>query len=326
MTTLVVGCGSIGQRHIGNLRSLTDGAILVFDDDARRMQETVGRFDVTPCASFEDGLARRPALVLLCTPPCSHVPLARQSVAAGCHVFVEKPLGDSLDGVDELLSEAAHAGRLLWVGYNLRFHQGLRTLKDFIDHGAIGRTMTVAAEFGQFLPDWRPRQDYRAGYTARAEMGGGVILDVSHEIDYVRWLGGEIERVYCMAGKLSDLEMSAEDLAVMTVRMKGGVIGHVHLDCIQRHYVRTCKVVGESGTLVWEYGFGVRRYESGTGRWHEHPIAPAPNDMYRDELNHVLNCLEGAGVPMVDGVTGKRVLEIALAAKRSSREGREVVV
>lgn len=193
-----------------------------------------------------------------------------------------------------------------------------------LDEGIVGHPMNIRAEFGQYLPDWRPTQDYRQSYTAHAAMGGGIILDASHELDYVRWLGGEVESVSCAAGKFSGLEMDTEDMAEITLRIKGNLIAQVHMDCLQRDYVRTCKVVGEKGTLIWDFKQGVRHYDAATARWQDEPIAPDLNDMYVDEMKHFVSCARVEASPLVDGVTGKRVLELALAAKKSSCECREV--
>src|SRR5690606_21417659 len=115
-----------------------------------------------------------------------------------------------------------------------------------------GKPLWANIEVGQYLPDWRPWQNYRESYTARKELGGGIILDASHEIDYARWLFGEVDTLLCMADKVSDLELNVEDCATVLMRMKSGMQVDVHLDCIQRHYTRHCKIVGANGTMHWD--------------------------------------------------------------------------
>lgn len=323
---VVVGCGSIGARHIRNLRALGVSEIGVVDTVATRRDEIARLQGIQAYQDLDEGLAHQPDAVLVCTPPHFHVSMASRAVSAGCHVFIEKPFSDTLEGVDELLKDAAVRGRIVCVGYNLRFHTGLRCLKQRLNDAVIGRPMNIRAEFGQYLPDWRPTQDYRQSYTAQAAMGGGIILDASHELDYVRWLCGEVESVSCVAGKLSQLDMNAEDLAEMTLRCHRNLLAQVHMDCIQRAYIRTCKVIGEKGTLVWDMKEGVRHYDASTGRWMVETIVPDTNDMYLEEMKHFLSCVRGESKPLVDGDTGKRVIEIALAAKQSAREGCEVNV
>ena len=326
MRVFVLGCGSIGRRHIANLVALGVSDILAFDPSHERLSDIVARHRVRACQTEAEGLSARPDVVLVCSPPHVHVRQARAAVAAGSHVFVEKPLGHALDDVDCLLSEAAHAHRVLAVGYNLRFHQGLLCLKRIIDEGAIGHIICVRAEFGQYLPDWRPKDDYRSTYTARSAEGGGIILDASHELDYVRWIGGEVRTVSCTAARLSDLDIDVEDTAEITLHLEGGILAHVHVDCVQRGYTRRCTVAGTDGTLVWDYQYGMRQFEGATGQWREWPIVTDTNQMYFDELAQFLKSARGEAAPMVDGLTGRRVLQIALAAKHAAKLGREVEI
>ncbi|MGH9764061.1 MAG: Gfo/Idh/MocA family protein [Blastocatellia bacterium] len=321
---LVVGCGSIGQRHIRNLRALGVSQITAYDAAQSQLDKAAKELQVLPAQSLETGLQTEPDLVLVCTPPHLHVPIALQAVAVGCHVFIEKPLADKIDGVDQLLSEAAGHDRIVYVGYMLRLQQGIRRLKQLLDDDVIGRVMSIRAEVGQYLPDWRPTQDYRNSYTANSAMGGGIILDGSHELDYVTWLGGEAEAVFCSAGRLSALCMDVEDTAEIVLKLKGNVLAQIHLDCIQRGYSRSSKWIGEKGTLIWDYSRGIRRYDADSNQWNEESISPDPNAMYIDEMRHVLACLSGEEQPHVTALQAKRVLEVALAAKKSAVMGSEV--
>jgi predicted dehydrogenase len=322
---LVIGCGSIGQRHIRNLRALGVREIGAFDPLAERLEHAARDYGATQHASIGEGLARQPEAVLVCTPPHLHTAVAQQAVDAGAHVLVEKPLAHTLDGLDDLLDAARERNRIVYIGYNLRFHAGLLNLRDLLSAGAIGKLYLIKAEFGQYLPDWRPGRDYRSGYNASMAMGGGIILDASHELDYVRWLGGEVESVFCAAGRLSGLEMDVEDTAAITLYLRNNVLAEIHLDCIQRGYTRNCKLIGEAGTLFWDFKTGVRLLTAGK-EWHEFPLAPDPNQMYVDELRHFGACVRGEEKPQVDGATGKRILEIALAARRSAAAGTRVAI
>jgi predicted dehydrogenase len=320
---LVIGCGSIGRRHIRNLLQLGANGLRVYDESKEQMETAVAEYGVSPVDAVD---ADRFDLVLVCTPPNSHVDVARKAIRGGAHVFIEKPIAHEMDGVSRLLSEAKERKRFIAVGYNLRFHRGVRLLKEAIERGDIGTPLMLRAEVGQYLPDWRPGTDYRAGYNASAAMGGGIVLDASHEIDYVRWLVGDVASISCAAEHLSSLAIDVEDAAAIIMRMRSGAIAEVHLDSIQRAYSRTCKVIGEEGTLVWEYGGDVRRFSAASGRWESTAANADPNEMYIDEMKHLLMCLEGEAVPIVDGEDGRRVLEIALAAKESSRNRCEIAL
>ena len=151
--------------------------------------------------------------MLICTPPVYHVEEALAALQARAHVFIEKPLSHESSGIQALISEARRRDRMVQIGYNMRFHPGLQILKELVDSGKIGRVLWLNVEAGQYLPDWRPWQHYRESYSARQELGGGIILDGSHELDYICWLLGRPTEVTCRAEHLSSLDVDVEDSA-----------------------------------------------------------------------------------------------------------------
>lgn len=323
---LVVGCGSIGQRHIRNLKALGCNSLSAFDTAHDRLESITKSYGISPVTNLLEGLRAHPSAVFICTPPHTHLEIAQAAVEANTDLLIEKPIASRLTGIDKLLDAAAKNSGLVMVGYNLRFHPGLQKAKELLEKGAIGRILTLHAEFGQYLPDWRPTQNYREGYFTFKEQGGGILLESSHEIDCVRWLGGEIKSVSAVVGQVGDFQMETEDTALISMRLESGALAHVSLDCLQRAYSRSCKVVGSEGTLLWDFFTGVRLYEASSQRWTEIPIPLDPNEMYLREIEYFLDCVHREKTPPVDGMEGARVLEIALAAEESSRTGREIVL
>ena len=139
-------------------------------------------------------------------------------------------------------------------------------------------------------------------------------------------MGGRATSVFCTAGHLSRLEIDVEDAAAITARLSGGAIAEIHLDSIQRRYARTCKVIGEGGTLLWDYESGISWFRPGDSRPEQFAIAPEPNEMYLAEMRHFLACVRRDERPLVDARVGADVLRIALAARRSMESGCTVVV
>jgi predicted dehydrogenase len=211
------------------------------------------------------------------------------------------------------------------VGYNLRFNLPLQLLRQALLEGRIGRPLAVRAEVGQYLPEWRPG-DYRRGVSARKDLGGGVTLELSHELDYMRWLLGEVTAVSAQIGRLSDLEIDVEDTAEVICLFANGALGSIHLDMVQRPAVRTCRVIGTEGTISWDaLEPSVRLFSHATGSWSDLWSGPCDrNEMYVLELRHFLDCVRGKALPVVTGEEGRRVLEIALAVKQSAREQRVI--
>src|SRR5262249_418599 len=157
--------------------------------------------------------------------------IASAALAAGADVLIEKPIATTLAGVADLLTQAERLGRRIHVVCNMRFHPGVATLHRSLSR--VGRPLFAPAQFAQYLPDRRPGVDYRTIYSARADMGGGIVLDAIHEIDYLAWFFGPTERVIAEAGRLGELEIDVEDYAAVVLTHGGGVRSEIHLDCLQ---------------------------------------------------------------------------------------------
>lgn len=320
---LVIGGGSIGKRHIANLQGLGETAIAGIDPRADRRAELT-RLGIPTYADLAHAWAFEPNVVLITAPTSLHLPLAQQAAEHGCHLFIEKPLADQLAGIGRLIA-TVEARRLIGlVGCNLRFHPGLTAVRQLLARQVIGKIVSARVEFGQYLPDWHPWEDYRTTYSARRDLGGGIILDAIHELDYLRWLLGEPASVSCLSGKLSRIEIDTEDTAAMLIRFANGIIGEVHLDYVQRTYRRECVIVGDQGTIHWDYRLGETRiFTAADGTWttFANPTDWNPNAMYLDELRHFLACLRGDADPMQDLTEGAAVLGLALTAKQAAETG-----
>lgn len=317
----IVGAGSIGRRHARNLRALGARDLLAVDTRADRLAEIQTESGVPGVMTLEEAWDWEPEAVFVTLPTSLHVPVALDSARRGCHLFIEKPLGSSPEGVDELVETVRRHGLVTLVGCNLRFHPGLRRLKSLLDEGAVGIPYAAHVAFGSYLPDWHPWEDHRQSYSARRELGGGVVLDAIHEIDYARWLLGAVTAVRAVAGTFGALGIETEDLATMTLDHQNGAVSHVHLDYLTRPPVRRCEVYGADGTLRLDLLTGDLELVDGSGsRLFAPPKAWEPNDMYVDELRHFLACLAGRAEPEQDVVSGAEVLRVALAVLEAAEQ------
>lgn len=324
MKILVVGCGSIGARHIRNLKELRVGEIAACDTDESRLSAVTAELSLKEVyTDLGSALGKGYEAVLVCTPPSTHIAIAKKALEHGSNIFIEKPLSHTLDGVDDLIKQASRKKRVLSVGYNFRFHPGLKMVKDSVAKNEVGTVLTVRAQFGQYLPDWRPWQDYTKSYTARSDLGGGIILDGSHEIDYLRWLLGEVREVSCFAGNPKSLETETEGIAGILLRFESGCIGEVHLDYVRPGYARNCEIVGERGVIRWDFKSStVDRYLRDTDQWQS--VESEGEDMYIAEMKDFIASVQGLGQPLVTGADARKSLEVALAAKESAATGRVV--
>lgn len=331
MRILIVGLGSIGRRHLKNVRVLLPEAQIVvwrrqFQKDTYRSLDDGG--DQIVC-SLKEALATHPDVALITNPAALHIETGLALAEHGVDLFIEKPLSHTLAQVDTLLQVCKANHLILMVGYHLRFYEPLRALKQALDEGEIGQLLSFRAEVGQYLPDWRPDSDYRLGVSAQEKLGGGAVLELSHELDYAHWLVGAVRGVSAQVGKLSDLDMDVEDSADIMLQFESGVMGNIHLDMLQRSPVRQCRLVGRDGTLEWDgLKHQVRLFSAKTGAWSDVYANPSLdyNQMYIDELKHFFSCVQHRDEPLVNGKAGQRVLEIALAVKKSSQIKQMVMV
>ncbi len=233
MRAIVTGTGSIAARHVKNLRTLYPAgkiAIVARAAGAGVPLSLAGYVDETH-ADIESALQSPADLAVIATPAIAHVDQALACAKRGIATLIEKPLAMKVADGERLLPLAAQV-RLL-VGYCLRYHPLFIALEKQIAAGAIGRIYNLRAEVGQYLPNWRPGTDYRRGVTAQKALGGGALMELSHEIDLVRALFGMPNAVTAMAQRISELETDVEDVAEIVSRHRHGghdVIASIHLD------------------------------------------------------------------------------------------------
>ncbi|GAC1321194.1 MAG: Gfo/Idh/MocA family oxidoreductase [Chloroflexota bacterium] len=327
MRGLVVGLGSIGRRHARNWTALDLGPLAICRQVNAPQPEPLG-VDATVFDDLDAALNWQPDVVFVTNPTSLHLEVACLAVQANAHVLVEKPISHTLAGIEALIADARARQRHITVGYNLRFVPGLARLRELVHAGAVGRVVTARAEAGEYLPDWHPWEDYRQGYSARQDLGGGAVLTFSHEIDALCWTLGAPNRVTALVGHASSLEIDADDVADIVVGWIGGAQGTIHMDYVRRPRRRTLEVVGERGVVRWEYEANrVLHSQPETGQWRMEQSDPAMtrNDMYLDELRDLAACVRGEReTPLVTAEQGAAVLAIALAAQASSGAGRMI--
>jgi predicted dehydrogenase len=230
-------------------------------------------------------------------------------------------LSDSMEGVNGLVGSAELRRRVLLVGYNFRFDPVVRQVQQWIHEGKIGCITSARFHFGSYLPWRHPWEDYRSGYGARRELGGGVILDAVHELDMAAWLFGRPEKIYCAGGRYSDLEIDAEDTAEMVMSYADRVVS-VHVDYIQRPAERWCEIIGTRGRILADvFSRSVRYFDGDRQTWEQVEALGALEDSYKAEMKHLLDCVEGRAKPAVDGKIAAQSLLLAEKAKESMRLG-----
>ena len=309
---LFTGLGSIGKRHLHLLRE--------HDDQMEIHAYRSGGTDETAFpaviqhTSLDDALAVHPDIAFITNPTSLHIDTAISCAEAGCHLFIEKPLSHSLDGVDELISTVAENNLITYVACVLRFHPVLRRLASLLDAEAIGNVYSYRVYCGSYLPAWRLDQDYRNSYSADPEMGGGVVLDLIHELDYSYWLFGDIATVRSWVGQVSDLEIESEDLAEIIVEMESGVVGQIHLDYYRSDPRRTVEITGESGVIRANLITNEIQIQTSHGTEREE-FDVTQDELYERQLDSFLSHIRNGKPCDNDIQEARRVLQIAHEVK-----------
>ncbi len=327
MRLLVIGAGSIGSRHAGNCCS--HGEVALLDCDAERVQKIAGQLDITGFCREQDAWDWAPDGVIVATPTHLHLEFAHRALENGIKaVLIEKPISHSMEGVDRLIASAEAQGAQLFVVTNMRFHPAIQTLKANI--GLVGRPLFARGHFGNYLPNMRPDVDYRTLYAAHRAQGGGVILDVIHEIDYMSWLFGPVTAVTASAATLSDLEIDVEDYATLMMEHDSGVRTTLTMDYLQQCKRRGCEIIGTDGTLIWESEgksperCRVRVYEKKDDCWKtllEQDGVDA-SLFYQRQIAEFAAAVEQGSNQLADAAQGRRALQAALSAHQSVEHGR----
>ncbi len=322
MKFLIAGLGSIGRRHLRNLRALGQEDIILY----RTHQATLPDAELGDLPTYTElslALGEKPDGVIVANPTALHLEVAIAAAKAGAALFIEKPVSDNLAGLGELQSALSLSLKPTMVGFHFRFHPVLNQVKTLLESGQLGKPLSARAYWGEYLPGWHPWEEYRRSYAARADLGGGVVNTLSHPLDYLRWLLGEVETVSAWTAKLSQLELDVEDQADILLRFVGGAVASVHLDYYQRPPSHTLEIICEGGRIFWDNATGEAHIFYAQSSATDLLVPPEGferNQMFLDEMATFVRLCQGEVLPHCTLADGIRVQEIVLAIKQSAAQ------
>ena len=323
MRILIAGFGSIGRRHFRNLLALGQRDIVFLRSQQSKLPaDEIADFPME--TDIRAALAHNPDAVIVSNPTALHLDVAIPAAEKGCHLLLEKPISHSLARIDELRAAVKRGGGRVLVGFQFRFHPGLRKISELLKDGAIGSPLSVRAHWGEYLPDWHPWENFRDGYSARADLGGGVVLTLSHPLDYLRWLLGEVESLWAFTSSQSHLSLPVEDTAEIGLQFANGAVGSVHLNFTQRPPVHRLEVVGASGTIRWNNSDGVvHLYQVASERWVPFPPPDdfSRNDLFLMEMRHFIELAQEKVESLCTLDDGEQALYLAVSVSKSSKQG-----
>jgi predicted dehydrogenase len=313
MTTIaVLGLGSIGLRHARNLLALGQ-SVIGFDPDRGRRQELENGGGKT--ATTRDEAIAAADAVVVASPSGLHLNDMAAAIDGGRHVFVEKPLAHTFDGVQAVLDSAEAKGLTVFAGLNLRYHPGVERIRALMSEGAIGQMLWARFVVSSYLPDWRPSQDHRKGYAAEAT-SGGIIFDSIHELDLANYLLGPAKVLAAAARNTGELQINAEDTADILLQHEAGWQSSIHMDFVSRRRQRVTAITGTLGAVELDMpGRRLQRYDEAGQAMPEEIFGGEINDDYSAEMKHFIACVEGSETPRCNGREALVILRQAIDAR-----------
>jgi predicted dehydrogenase len=325
ISVLIVGCGSIGERHARNLSRLGIEFEL-YDSDPKRMGEVSSEYDVPQYEQLSDALTGDTNLAFVCTPHDTHIPIAQEALNQNYDLFVEKPLSNTQDDAFELISRVRDSDVVHMIGCNYRFHPAIATVKSQLDDGNIGQIYSANISLGSYLPDWHPWEDHRQMYSAKPGVGG-VLLDNIHAINFANWFFDGARSTMAYIGYDSNLEIPTADRANLIIEYNDGILCSITVDYLNRQPLFSGHITGELGTIRWGPSHkSVQVFDPVTQSWND-LVSYADwetNDMYMAMTNHLLTCVRDGIQTSCTLEDGFRDLQMALAARESHLKGERV--
>ena len=322
MNFLIAGYGSIGRRHLNNLRALGQNDLLLLRSHHSTLPDNEIQ-DIPVTTSIEEALYQRPDAVVVANPTALHLDVAIPCARAGCAILMEKPISHSFDRIPELQQTLQTGGGGFLTGFQFRFHPGLIQLRRWLVEGRVGKITTAISHWGEYLPGWHPWEDYRTSYSARADLGGGVVLTLCHPLDYLHWMLGEVSAVTAATSN-QGLGLPVEDTADILLQFQQGATANIHLDYLQRPAQHDLLIIGDNGTLHWDNATGKARcFDARRNEWDEFspPADFERNHLFLAEMQHFIRVVEKQEAPVCTLEDGLTALELTTAIHRSAREG-----
>jgi len=314
MRFLICGLGSIGYRHLKILKSFPEIEVWALRSKNSKLElqikpdREIYNFDEIINLKQFDG-------ILITNPSSMHISTALNFAHSGVPLFIEKPLGSSLKGVYDLKTVCLDEKTSVLVGNNLIYHRALISISKILENREIGDVICVRSQFGTYMPDWHPWEDYRESYASKSSLGGGVVLTSIHEMNYITRLFGEVDEIKAFELGGSVLGIEAEEGVEILLKHKNGITSNIHLNFFQIPYRRYCELIGEKGTLFWDFSkpkvelwLKDKIVERQLGKSSKELL----DESYRSQMKHFIDVCKGDVEPIVPIENGITDLENSL--------------
>ena len=327
-TILIVGFGSIGKRHTNNILRQTNSNIIILSKRTNIPTQEFYNYNINKSrikffSNLNDCLNEIPEVAFITNETSFHVDIAIKLAKQKIHLFIEKPLSNSINNIDKLKKLVKKNNLIVMVACNFRFFPPFKKIKELIDADFLENIISVQSENGTYLPDWHPKENYSNGYAAQNSKGGGVTLTQIHELDYLTWIFGSIKNSYSILGKFSTLKIKADDICISILQLQNNILLELHLDYFSRPYYKRLKIRGTRGILYWNSSKNqLKFFDNLKETWKIISIknnysltGKKVNLMYEDELSYFLTCIISKKQPMNNLSESSKILQCTLDLK-----------
>lgn len=329
LKVLVVGGGSVGKRHLGNLLGLGVTQVAVVDPRQDRREELQDHYgDIKTFKTEESAYeAEKYDVAVICNPPAFHIESGHKALANDAHILMEKSISHQVEGVEEFLKAADEAKKFVGVCYMYRFFDTLKHIKEMLEKGMLGKVFSVQMTFSEYLPDWHPWEKPADWYAGNKSQGGSELLDENHTVDWARWFFGEISEVTGHVVRAAEVTVDSDDFAEFTCYHESGVVSQIHQDAFGRKPRKDMWIMGEKGTIFWDSYMGgnsVEWHEGGSDKVEVFKGGTSRDDAFVELLYDFLVSVESGKQPVINGWDALKTLKVCAAVEQSSNEGKRI--
>ena len=320
----IVGLGSIGRRHLRLISEIRPDIKIIVVRSGHGSACDEEKMAVKITDSIGDAIKEGIQAAIISSPATLHLKQSLELAKNGIHLLIEKPISHTSDRVKELLKIVNENRITTMVGYVLRYDLGAIKFKNWLDNKIKGKILHARIECGSYLPDWRPDQDYRKTVSALSELGGGVLLELSHEIDYLYWFFGKPKDVQAQIRNSGTLDINVEDQVDLLMTSEQGYCISVQIDFNRRHVERKCKVLTTEGELIWDAVKQNVTWKGVNKEQFKYEYNNERNSIYRKQLEVFFDCIENDNDPIVTVKDGINVISLIDAVRNASEKGIKV--
>tara|TARA_Y100000591_G_C21809511_1_gene687041 strand:- start:241 stop:1293 length:1053 start_codon:yes stop_codon:yes gene_type:complete len=336
---LITGLGSIGQRHVRNIRKTYGKSISIIAYRIRKKNTVINadmtvsdgisvekKYDIISFYDLEEALAQKPDVVFITNPNSLHIPIAIEAAKRGCHLYIEKELSNNWKGVNELSKIIKSKNLVAFVAYQRRFHPGYEMIYKTIKSGKLGNILSVNINSGEYIKDWHPYEDFRKMHAAVRELGGGSLMHQTHELNLLLWYFGLPKKILALGGSVSKLRLDVEDSVDIMLEFLSDakkVVAHVHIDLLQRPARRICEIIGDESYLYFDFFKNELIIQSNKNGQIDRYSYENFNrdDMFISAISEFFSCIEKNKVSdKLNLDEGIKSMKISMAAKESLLE------